>query len=89
MRHLVVCVVAGLLALPQTVAAQVANEVSTSKQVSTAWHVHAYPRLPPQLMLRASHYLVSTRPSTRGRASTYTHAVDHVKRVLEAVHGLS
>ena len=52
MRYLVLCALAGLLAWPQSVAAQTGEEGATS----TGLAIHAQHRLPPQLMLRASYY---------------------------------
>jgi hypothetical protein len=53
MRYFVVCVLVGLLAWPQKVAAQVGEEAPTIAGVA----IHAQHHLPPQLMLRASYFL--------------------------------
>ena len=54
MWHLAVCVVlAGLLAWPQSVAAQAGEEAPANPGLA----IHVQHHLPPQLMLRASYYL--------------------------------
>ena len=52
MRYLVICVLAGLLAWPQSVAVQTGEEAPANPGLA----IHAQHRLPPQLMLRASYY---------------------------------
>ena len=52
MRYLVLCVLAGLLAWPQRVAAQTGEDVAPNAGLA----IHAQNRLPPPLMLRASYY---------------------------------
>jgi hypothetical protein len=51
MRYLVVCVLAGLLAQPQSVAAQTGEEAPAN--AGAAVHAH---HLPPQFMLRTSYF---------------------------------
>ena len=52
MRYLVVCVLAGLLAWPRSVGAQAGEGTPTN----AGFVIHAQHHLPPQLMLRASHF---------------------------------
>ena len=52
MWYFVICVLAGLLAWPQKVAAQTGEEAPTSAALA----VHAAHHLPPQLILRASYF---------------------------------
>jgi hypothetical protein len=53
MRYLLLRVLAGLLAWPQSVAAQTGEEAPTN----TGLAIHAQRHLPPQLMLRTSYHL--------------------------------
>jgi hypothetical protein len=72
MRFLGTCVLVGLLASPQSVAAQVVDGAATSKQASAGLVVHAHIPLPPQLMLRSSYFLYLDTDADTDAASDQT-----------------